>query len=159
MTSDRVQHLRYDVFEIDEPALERVDPADLEQGLAVGGQGVGTQNGVVDLGLALGKDLRAVVGVVVAQGHGVDDAVEPAPLGALVFVGPGRRAPVDQIAAAKDQHVGIGRIILKIANQSGDAGHAGLPFGIKGHGMGVIIRKMKQGDGGTALGHNRRYGK
>ncbi len=130
----------------------------LEQRLAGGVQRVGTQDRVLDRVAARGKLLWPIVGVVVAKGHRVDDAVEPLPLGAVVFVRPGRRAEVHHIAAAQDQAVRVVGVGLQVGDQPSDPGGVGLALGVQRHGVRVIVGEVQQRDGGARLRGGRRGG-
>lgn len=101
----------------------------------------------VNLRATLGKNLGAVVGVVVAKGYCIDYAIQPTPLRALVLVRPGQRTPVDGVPTAENQGIGIVGKLLQIGNCSRNTGGVGLSFGIKRHGVRVVIRKMQQSDG------------
>jgi len=113
---------------------------------------VRAQDRIADGLAARGEVLRAVVGIVIAEGHVIDDAVEPWPFRAAVFVGPRRRPFVDHIAAAEDESAAF-LLGSEIADRAGNAPAVGAFLGVKRNCVGVVIRKLQKGYGNCRRDH------
>ncbi len=122
---------------------------DLEVGFV--GRGldeVGAEHGIGRLGAALLEQARAVVELVVAQGHRFDQPVEPVPLRAQVFVRPRRLADVHGVPAVEGNRVRVGQHLTpQVADGAGDAGLVCLALAIEGHGVAVVVGEVEDGDG------------
>ncbi len=106
--------------------------------------GVRAENRVAHRLRAAVERLPSIVGIMIAEGHGVDDAIEPWPFHTSVLVRPGRRALVDHVAAAEDEST-----LPLLGAQIGDGpGHPSLRwplFRVERHGVGVVVGKLQEG--------------
>ena len=87
----------------------------------------------------------AVIGIVIAERHRIDDAVEPRPLRAAIFVRPRRRTFVHHVAAGKDQRAVL-LLRAQISDRPRDPALPFPPLGVERQRVRVIVGEMQQRD-------------
>jgi hypothetical protein len=104
---------------------------------------VGAEDRIAHALAASRERLRAVVGIVIAEGHVVDDAIEPRPFRAAVFVRPRRRAFVDHVAAAEDDRAAF-FFGGEIAGRPGDAAAVRAFLGIERNSVRMVVGELQE---------------